>query len=465
MTAHGAHGEFVHGEIANAEVPLTDAITNIGNVQLLPAHQLPPIGVLSFPEIADAPSSNRFIAKLEARVREKKPIRYTKPVSFSRLTGTQPSVPTELGPKLPSVVPTGIDADKEEVDPKVSAGHQPEPFVPRKTPLTESESIREDQAKDRAWGIEFAIELGLVFLGLAIVPTLYYNLVQKVPTEPRTYTVGSNTVDGWLRHLVAPMTYFDAWTDRARVPSMVVDPVEKYPATFVFFGSLMAVIALLLNRTSVVHAARNMTKLQASPLIHTAIAWSWLGTFALTFENFPNLVGWYMNFFGSLVGFVLLVAFSHVNAVFAQGGVLLMAAYVFSGLEKKRTTGEFRVNIPDPFSSVPSVHSGAPFPSPPFPPGENLFSPSDMVPRDCSQIGTVLGIWSKMNRNSFVANKYLTEVILFLFGVVKLSKNSLRTKEAKLGAYIVNGSLIVGSLGSMLFKMSANRANIVPIHV
>ena len=422
-----------------------NAITNIGNIRLDTVYRsvapdpsfvpetgmLPEVGALSFPKIADAPSADRFISKMKTRIRLNKTIRSPKD--------------------------NGNENEKKATT---------ESFVPKKPPLTESESRREDQRRDRVWAYEYMIELGLILFGFALVPLIYYCLVQKAPVEPRTYTVGSSTIDHWLQHIIAPSKYFDYWTDKASVSPYVTYPMDKYPATFILFGSLVAVVMILLNKNNLVQTIKNMANLKASSLTHMAIAWSWYTkTFAFTLANVPNLMGWLINFFGSLLGLILLIIFSHMSAVVAQGGLMLVVLYVFLGIEKWRTTGEFRVTIPDPYAVLDPKNTKMGDPPPPPVPGGNLFEPSDLVPKDCDVPAVLFNIWEKINQSSFSVNRYTTEIVLILFGVVKTVKSNMRTKGGKIGAYGVNGLLISGALASILFKSSAVRDNLVPVHV
>lgn len=363
-----------------------------------------------------APSGDVFIAAMEKRVRA-------------------------LAAPSPSTAPT---------TPKV------EPFVPKLPQKTESDRLLESRSRDRVWAAEYAVELILLLVGFNIVPILYYCLVQKPPVDPPTYSTGVNVLDYWTRHLTAPARYFNYWTDGSRVPQMITAPLAKYPATFVLVGSLLVVVYTMLNKSNILAAFSNLTRLQASPFVHAAIAWSWYTTaFELTVVNVLN---WVMNFVGSFLCLVILVIFSHLSAAVAQGGLLMVAGYVLFGIDKWRTTGEFKVHLPDPFSPTPAPDAGVSG-------GGGLFSPSDLVSRDCANPANLHSIWERINQNAYLVHGYAQEVVLVLFAIVKTTNSNMQTPGGKAAAYATNALVASGALVSLLFKMSAVRDNVVPVHL
>ena len=241
----------------------------------------------------------------------------------------------------PTIVAVGAPPSEDAQSPEDG-----EAFVPQRAAPTESSRMQQAAARDRAWIADFWVELLLVLLGLNLGPLLYYYVVQRVPPIPSGHdgVTGIGYVDYWLRNAAAPLRCVQHWCNRSNLPTAVPAFVRVNGPLIALLASLAGTALLLRNKAGLVQAVRDVPRMRASTTTHLVIAWSWLSSP----WTISTLFSWVTNFFGNLVGFALLVFFSHAFAGPAQGVALGYMFFLLSGLGKRLETDSFGVDVPDP---------------------------------------------------------------------------------------------------------------------
>lgn len=239
-----------------------------------------------------------------------------------------------------------------------------EPFVPKQAPVPESKKMQRAQARDKVWITEYWIELTLILLGLNVGPILYYYFAARASGNDLSFESGVPFIDSWLRHLTAPVRYAQFWTSQEQLPEAVPAFARAHAPLLALCASLLATVALLWSKNGLLQSLANMTKMQAAPMTHLAIAWSWMSAPfppSSLFELVPwafSWLPWVASPVTKFLGFLLLVVFSHTFAGAAQSALYLYLLFVFSGLGKRLETGSFGVHIPDPDALAAAAVSG-----------------------------------------------------------------------------------------------------------
>lgn len=313
-----------------------------------------------------APTSTSTPQKQSAEVRQHRlekrvvRLRVSRPAALTLPHSDHAATTTTMHKKKKRVHnnPNDDDDDDDDNDDDDAAAAHSEPFVPSQAPATESEKVKAAQTRDRVWITEYWIELSLILLGLNVGPLLYYYFVSRAPSSSSGGSgmqTGVSFFDHWTQHLAAPVQYARYWSSRDNLPSAVTEFARTYAALLTLLASLAATVALLWNKTELLQSLANLSKMQAAPATHVAIAWSWLSAmFAFTFGN---AVGWMFNFTWTLVGYVAVVLFSHTFAGLAQAALYGYLLYMFSGLGKRVETGSFGVTVPDPDAAAATGHA------------------------------------------------------------------------------------------------------------
>lgn len=256
----------------------------------------------------------------------------------------------------------------------LEAPAEEEAFVPKQAPVSESKRMRRAEAHDRAWIMDFWIELVLILLGLNVGPLLFWYFAQRTPPvdTDKFLNTGTGFVDRNMAYLLAPTRYVRAATLRENLPKSWGDGVDKYAPLFALCASLLATAAMLWSKPAIVHAVKAMAHMRASPITHAAIAWAWLSDMTPSFRDLSNVfktgedlvniflgvVNWLSGPLRMLIGYIVVICFSHLFAGVAQAGALLYLLLALTGLEKWWETKKFSVDIPDPNAAEQSSTSG-----------------------------------------------------------------------------------------------------------
>lgn len=386
-----------------------------------------------------------------------------------------------------------------------------EAFVPKQAPVSESKRMRRAEAHDRAWIADFWIELVLILLGLNVGPLLFWYFAQRTPPvdTDQFLNTGTGFVDRNVAYLLAPTRYVRGATLRENLPKSLGEGVDKYAPLFALCASLLATAAMLWSKPAIVHAVKAMAHMRASPITHAAIAWAWLSDMTPSFRDlsdvfktgedfvkiFLGVVNWLSGPLRMLVGYIVVICFSHLFAGVAQAGALLYLLLALTGLEKWWETKKFSVDIPDPNAAEQSTSGGGGGGSAVFFGSDDGGDDDDHVPMGAASdnvfsfaaatttrvrggagggganatpavdVEPVVGIptvpfvppsearsdfLDALNRGAFRANKYAGPSVLAVFAAVKMAgAPRMKTRAGSIFAWVASSLVGLYSVGTI----------------